>query len=104
MLTRHAPEETRHRLIRTANLDLVERGLLPVAALGRTLHATLLRILPALGSAKDVVLLFALEAPAREDGLGDGVLVGAGAALETVGALRGEGDGEDVGAVWADWA
>ena len=103
MLAGHAPEETRHGLVRAADLDLVKGRLLPVAALGGALHAALLRVLPALGPAKDVVLLLVLKAPAREYGLGDGVLVGARAALEAVGALGGEGDGEDVGAVRADW-
>ncbi|KND89861.1 hypothetical protein TOPH_05486 [Tolypocladium ophioglossoides CBS 100239] len=102
MATGHALVEARHGLVGTADLDLEEGGLVAVAAVGRALHAALLRIVPGAGPAEDVLLLLALVDAPREDGLGDGVLEGAGAAFEAVGAHVGEGDGEDVGAVRAD--
>jgi hypothetical protein len=61
-----------------------------------------LRIVPGSRPAEHVLLLDALVHAAREDGLGDVVLEGAGAALEAVGARVCEGDGEDVGAMGTD--
>lgn len=85
----HALVEARHGLIGTANLDLEEGGLVAVAALVGALHAALLRIVPGARSAKDILLLLALEGAAREDGLRDVVLEGARPALEAVRALGG---------------
>lgn len=99
----HALVETRHGLVGAANLDLEEGGLVAVAPLAGALHAALLRIVPGARAAKDVLSLLALKGAPREDGLGDCVLKGARAALEPVGALYGEGDGENVCAVRADW-
>lgn len=99
----HALVKARHGLVRAANLDLVKRRLAPVALLVGALHRRLLRIVPRAGPAKDVLLFLALVDAPREDGLGDAVLEGAGAALEAVGAEVGAGDGEDVGARGADW-
>lgn len=100
--TRHALVETRHGLVGTADLHLEEGSLVAVAAFGRALHAALLRVVPGAGPAKDVLLLNPLVDAAREDGLGDLVLEGAGAALEAVGSRVGQGHGEDVGAMGAD--
>lgn len=102
MAASHALVKRRHGLVGTANLHLEEGRLVAVAALGRALHAALLRIVPGAGAAKDVLLFLALVDAPREDGLGDCVLKGTGAAFEAVGALRRQGDGEDVCAVRAD--
>lgn len=58
--TLHALVETRHWFIRTSNLDLVEGGLMAVAALCRALDTGLLGIVPGTGPAKDVLLLLSL--------------------------------------------
>lgn len=92
-----------HRLISTTNLDLEEGGLLAVAAVLGTLCARLVGIVPLARSAKDVLTLLALKVAARVDWLGDGVLKGAGSALEAIAHAGVGGDGEDVGAVGADW-
>lgn len=102
MPTGHALIEARHGLVSTADLDLEEGGLVAVAALGGALHAALLRIVPRARPAEDVVLFRALKGAPREDGLRDGVLEGARATLEAVGALVRQGDGQDVGAVRTD--
>lgn len=101
--TSHALEEARHGLIRTPNLHLIEGCFVAVASICGTLNAALLRIVPRAGTTKDVFLFFALKDASREDGLGNGVFEGTGAALETVGALVRERDGEDVGALGADF-
>lgn len=101
--TRHALVETRHGLIGTADLHLEEGSLVAIAAPGRALHSALLRVVPGARTAEDVLPLDALVQAAREDGLGDLVLEGAGAALEAVGPRVGQGHGEDVGAMGADW-
>lgn len=62
-----------------------------------------MRIVPGSRPAKDVLPLLALEDAAGEDRVGDGVLVRACAALESVCAVERQGDGQDVCAVWADW-
>ena len=62
-----------------------------------------MRIVPGARPAEDVLALLALKGAAREDGVGDGVLVGACAALEAVRAVERQGDGQDVCAVRADW-
>lgn len=62
-----------------------------------------MRIIPRSGTTKDVLLLLALEYASRVDGFGNGMFEGAGAAFEAVGALVCEGDGEDVGALGADY-
>lgn len=98
----HALVETRHRLVGAADLYLVKGGLVAVAAVGRALHLALLRVVPGARAAEDVVLLRALKGPPGEDGLGDLVLEGAGAAFEAVVPRVCEGDGEDVCAVGAD--
>lgn len=102
MAAGHALVEARHGLVGASNLDLVKRGLEAVAIVGRALHASLLRIVPRAGPAEDVLLFLALVVAPREDRLGDGVLKRAGAALEAIVALVGAGDGEYVGAMWAD--
>lgn len=104
MLTGHALEETRHRLVGTPDLDLVEGGLVAVAFLDRALDTALLRIVPGARASEDVILLLALEFVAGIDGLANGVLPGAGATLQAVGALVRERDGEDVCAVGADFS
>lgn len=100
--TSHALEEARHGLIRTPNLHLIEGCFVAVAPICGTLNAALLRIVPRAGTTEDVFLFFALKDASREDGLGNGVFEGTGAALETVGALVRERDGEDVGALGAE--
>lgn len=104
MAAGHAHEETRHGLIGTADLDLVEGGLVAVAAVGRALDAALLRVVPGSGSTEDVLALLALVLAAREDGLGDVVLKWACSALEAVRAAVGQRHCQDVGAVRADCA
>ncbi len=99
----HALVKTGHGLIGTADLDLEEGSLVTVAVLCGTLNATLLGIIPGTWAAKDILFLLALVLPPREDGVGYGVLKGTCSALEAVQALVCEGDGEDVGAVWADY-
>lgn len=99
----HTLEETRHRLIRTSNLDLEKRRLIAITPISRTLRAALLRIIPSSRTTKDVLLLFALKDAPRVNRFGNGMLEGTGAAFETVGALVCEGDGEDVGALGADF-
>ena len=96
-------EEAGHGLVGTADLHLEEGGLVAVAALGGALGLALLRVVPGARPAEDVLLLLAVEVAAREERLvADGVLVGAGAALEPVAArVRGR-DGQDVGALRAD--
>lgn len=96
-------EETRHGLISTANLHLEKGSFFAIAAFGRTLHLALLRVIPCARSAKDIFSLLAVEDTTRVEGLGDGVFVGAGAALEAVEAVVHGGHGEDVGAVGTDW-
>lgn len=104
MAAGHALVEARHGFVGAADLDLVKGSLETVAGVGGTLHAGLLRIVPGAWTAKDVLLFLSLVDAPREDGLCDGVLKRAGAALEAVRALVGPRDGEDVGAVGADWA
>lgn len=98
----HAFEEARHGLIRRADLHLEKRRLVAKTSIGRTLHPALLRVVPGARPAEDVVLLRALVGAAAEDGIGDGVFKGAGAAFEAIGALVGVGDGEDVCTMRAD--
>jgi hypothetical protein len=98
----HALVETRHGLIGTSNLHLEERSFVTITPICRTLHTTLLRIVPRTGTTKDVFLLFALEDASREDGLCNCVFKGTRAAFEAIGALVCERDGEDVGALGAD--
>ena len=96
-------EEARHGLVGAADLDLEEGGLVAVAALARTLRLALLGVVPGARPAEDVLALLADELAAREDGHGDVLLVGAGAALEAVGPARLRGrDGQDVVALWTD--
>lgn len=97
--TRHALEETRHRLISTSNLHLEKRRLLAIAAFVRALRLGLLRVVPGSRPAKDVLALLALKDTPRKDGVGDGVFVGTCAALEAVCAVERQGDGQDVCAV-----
>lgn len=104
MAARHAHVETGHRLISTTNLHLVKGSLVAIAAVGRALDAALLCVVPGTRTTKDIFALWAGEFTARVDGIGDGVLVGACAAFEAVGAAVGQRDGEDVGAVRADCA
>lgn len=99
----HALIEARHGLVGTADLDLVEGGLVAVALAVGALGAALLCVVPGAGPAEDVLALLALVDAPREYGLGDGVLEGTCAALEPVRALVGERHREDVGAVRADW-
>lgn len=99
----HALIEARHGLVGTADLDLVEGGLVAVALAVGALGAALLRVVPGAGPAEDVLPLLALVDAPREHGLGDGVLEGTCAALEPVRALVGQRHREDVGAVRADW-
>lgn len=102
MTASHTLEETRHGLISTSNLHLVERRLVTIAFISRALYTGFLGIVPSSRTTKDVFLLFTLVVASREDGLGDYVFKGTGAAFETVGAGICEGDGEDVGTVRAD--
>lgn len=103
MPTSHALEEARHRLIRTPDLHLEKRRLLAIAAFVRALRLGLLRVVPGARPAKDVLALLALKDAPRKDRVGDGVFVGACAALEAVCAVERQGDGQDVCAVRADW-
>lgn len=104
MTAGHALVEACHRLISTADLDLEERGLVAITPIIGALDLALLRIVPGAGAAKDIFPLDTLIHSSREDGLGDVVLEGAGAALEAVGSCVCEGDGEDVCAMGADWS
>ena len=98
----HALAKRRHRLISTPNLDLEERGLITIATLSRALHPALLGIIPCSGTAEDIFTLLALVEASRVYRLGDCMLERTGAAFETVGAIEGEGDGKDVGAMGTD--
>lgn len=104
MTAGHALVEACHRFIGTADLDLEERGLVAIASVIGALDLALLRIVPGAWTSKDIFPLDALVHSSREDGLGDVVLEGAGAALEAVGSCACEGDGEDVCAMGADWS
>lgn len=96
-------EEAGHGLVGTADLDLEEGGLLAVAALGRALGLALLRVVPSSRPTEDILPLLAVEDAARVERLGDGVLVGAGPALEAVEPVVHGRHGQDVCAVGADW-
>lgn len=96
-------QESRHRLIGAADLYLEEGSLSALAALGRALRLCLVRIVPGLGTSKDVVALLFGEGSARVEGLGDGEFVGTGSALEAVLAVVHDRDGQEVGAIGADW-
>ena len=102
MSARHTFIETRHRFVCTADLHLEEGRLVAIAAIVGALHATLLRIVPRARTAKDIFTLLALEFASRVYCVDNGVLVGTGSALETIGASVCEGYGEDVRAVGAD--
>lgn len=102
MTTRHALEETRHRLISTSDLHLEKGRLLASAAFVWTLRLGFLRVIPGSRSAKDVLALLALKDTPRKDRVGDGVFVRACAALEAVCAVQRQGDGQDVCAVRTD--
>jgi hypothetical protein len=93
----------RHRLISTANLHREEGGLVPVAGRVAALNLLLLRVVPCARTAEDVLLLLAREVASAEDRLLDRVLVRTGPAFEAVAARLHRRDGEDVGAVRADW-
>lgn len=92
----------RHRLVSTPDLDGEVGRLVAVAGRVAALDALLGRIVPGARAAEDVLLLDAREVAPAVDGLLDGVLVRAGAALEAVAARLHGRDGEDVGAVGAD--
>lgn len=96
-------EESRHGLISTADLDLEEGGLGAVAGAGGARNGSLSGVVPDSGAAEDVFSLLADKVLAREDGLGDGVLVGACAALEAVVTRFHAGEDEEVCAVGADY-
>jgi len=96
-------EEVRHRLVGAADLDTEVGGLAAVAVGRWTLDRLFLCIVPCLGPAKHVLLFLAREVLARVDGLLDGVLVRAGAALDSVAARLHAGEDEEVGAVRADY-
>lgn len=101
--TRHALVETRHRLIRTPDLNLEKRGHAAVAASPWALHVRLVGVVPCARTAKDILSLLACVRPPRVHGLGDVVLIGARTALEPVPACLWRGrHGEDVGAMGAD--
>lgn len=67
--------ETRHGLISTADLDLVESGFFSLASSGRALNGRLVGVRPGLGTTKDVLALLFLKVSARVHGFLDGVLV-----------------------------
>lgn len=92
-------EERGHGLIGAADLDLEVGSLGAVTALGRALGLGLVGVVPRLWPAKDVVALLLGECAARVDGIGDGMLVGAGSALEAVLAVVHYRDGQEIGAV-----
>lgn len=96
------PVESSHGLISTADLDLEEGGLAAVAGTRGALDPGLLGIVPGLRPAEYVFPLLAGEILAREDGLGDGVLVGTCSALEPVVSCVHPGEDQEVGAIWAD--
>lgn len=95
-------EETRHRFVRTTDLNLEEGRLVAITSLGWALLSALLSVVPRPRAAEDILPFLTDEVTAREDGLGDRVLVGAGAAFEPVATCVRRGDGEDVGAERAD--
>lgn len=98
--------KTRHRFIRTPNLQLIIPRLVAIALLVRALHLCLATVLKLVAGAEDVADFLAHERLPVEVALCDLVLVGAGAAGEAVcgrGVAGGRGgggggDGEDVGA------
>lgn len=96
-------EETRHGLISTANLHLEEGCLSAIAILCGALYFALLRVVPSSRATKDILPLLALEVAAREQRFGNSVLVRTCAALEAVVAVFHGRDGQDIGAVGADW-
>lgn len=99
----HALVETRHGLISTADLDLVESGFLALAGSGRALDGGLVRVRPGLGTAEDVLALLFLKVSARVHGLLDGVLVGACPTLQSVPpGLWGSRDGQDIATLGAE--
>jgi hypothetical protein len=70
--------KTRHRLIRTPYLNLKIRRLIPLTPLFRTLHLSLLRIIPRSRPAKHIFAFGASVHFALVDALGQNVLVGTG--------------------------
>lgn len=94
--------KSRHRLIRTTNLHLEERGLIAIAAAPWTLYAALLCIVPGAWSSKHVFFLLVGEILARVDGPINGVLIGAGSALQSVVAGVHPGEDEEVGTIGTD--
>lgn len=95
-------QESGHRLVSTANLNLEEGSFGAVAGLGGTLGLGLVGIVPGLGSTKDIVALFLGEGSARVERVGDGEFVWAGSALEAILAVVHDRDGQEVGAVGAN--
>lgn len=96
-------EEARHGLISTTNLYLEEGRLRAVTVLSGALDFALLRIVPSSWATKDILPLLPLEIAAREQRFGNSVLVGTRAAFEAVETIVHGRDGQDVGAVGADW-
>lgn len=102
--TRTYLEEARHGLISTANLDLEECRLPAVTSLCGALDFALLGVVPCSRATKDILSLLALEIAAREQRLVNSVLVWTRAAFEAVETIFHGRDGQDIGAVGADWA
>ena len=95
--------EGRHRLICTSNLNLEEGGLVAVAVGIRTLDTLFLCIVPGARASKDVFLFLARKGLPGVHGLGDGVLVRARPALDSVASRVHPREDQEVGAVRADW-
>lgn len=84
-------------------MNLEEGSLGAVAALGRALGLGLIGVVPGLGASEDIVALLLWESPARVEGVGDGELVGTGSAFEAVLAIVHDRNGQEIGAVRADY-
>ena len=96
-------EEAGHGLVGAADLDLVEGGLIAIAAGSGALHGGLVGVVPGARTTEDVLALLALEGAAREERRLDGALVWTGPALETVAPrVGGRRYRQDVAAVRTD--
>jgi len=80
----HTLVETRHRFIRTPDLHLIERSLIPITSILRTLNLCLVGIVPSALPTKDVLPLLAHVRLTLEVLTLEQELVGAGLTFEAV--------------------